>query len=682
MKLLELTLNDFRQFYGKQKIQFSKDEQNITVVLGENGNGKTGIFRAIVFCLFNEKILPKDKEDKSFAQNKIHLVNLNRLKENVNQPVEASVELIFENRGSKYTLIRNVYDRIDSKGNVESDLEVDVKLTIQDVSGNVVLPVLSKETDVKRVIDDIINERIKDLFFFDGDKIEALSTTNEASREEIRNGIMKLLQIDSIKRAIEIMDKLKKEQKSKIKSNANTKLQAEEDAVDKLSIEVDECKEEFDLKKSQLEKVISEIAELETKQEENEAIKDLFAQRNNIRESKNKTNTILSGIKLNIKDILCKGGNSLLIEDTLYKSRNYIEQEEKDKGFHSGITVDLLDQILSSKECICGNRFDEENIAYLKLQDLKNKHNKMQLSDFIRDFKRNVSSSLDFGEDMDIKLQRLLAEHNDNMNELENLQKKLEGINAQKNEFSQTEDKLNGLENSLNKCKTDAQVYTRELAVLENKLERLNKDISGKEENLRLLRKEDEKLKQDNSKLEHYEQLCNLFIGIRDSYSSKMRSRLSSESTDIFNMLIAEKDKKIISQIIINEQYEIQARGWNDVSIFRDISSGQKQMLSLAFVSALARVASGDNSVIDMPLFMDTPFAKLDGNNRDSLITAMPALTSQWILLVTDTEFARSEVKKMKETGKWGVFYKLIKIKDGYTQIEHITDINDFVSSR
>lgn len=149
-----------------------------------------------------KKILPKDREEKSYAHNKIHLVNLNRLKENVNQPVEASVELIFENRGYKYTLTRSIYDMIDSTGNIESDIEMEVKLTIQDSSGNVVPPVLTKDSEVRGKINNIINERVKDLFFFDGDKIEALSTTNDASREEVKNGIMKLLQIDILERAI------------------------------------------------------------------------------------------------------------------------------------------------------------------------------------------------------------------------------------------------------------------------------------------------------------------------------------------------------------------------------------------------------------------------------------------------------------------------------------------------
>lgn len=683
MKLLELKVRDFRQFYGEQSIRFSSGEQNITVILGENGNGKTGIFRAIVFCLFNEKILPKDREEKSYAYNKIHLVNLNKLKENVNEPVKASVELIFENSGYKYTLTRSIYDMIDSTGNIESDIEMEVKLTIQDPSGNVVPPVLTKDSEVREKINNIINERVKDLFFFDGDKIEALSTTNNASREEVKNGIMKLLQIDIVERAIFILDKLKKEQKSTIKKNANTKLRAEEEALEQINAEILDCKEQLDTKKSQLEKVRNEISKLERQQEENEAIKDLFSKRNTILDSISKTNTILSGIKTNIRDLLNKKGHSLLIEGTLYKSRSFIEQEEKEKGFHSGITIDLLEQVLISKECIvCGNKFDGNENAYLRVLELKKRFNKMQLSDFIRDFKRNVTESLEFGEDIDVNIQRLLSEHNEYMNELEQLHKKLEAINSEKSRFSQTEEKLKGVENSLNTCKRDEEEYLKAIAILENRLERLNKDVLDKEERLRALRKEDERLKLDNCKLEYYESIASLFEGIRDSYSSKMRSKLSAEATDIFKMLISEKDKKVISQIIINENYEIQARGWNDISIFRDISSGQKQMLSLAFVSALAKVASNNNSVIDMPLFMDTPFAKLDGNNRDSLINFMPSLTSQWILLVTDTEFARGEVRKMRETGRWGVFYKLNKVADGYTKIEEVYDINGFVANR
>ena len=101
-------------------------------------------------------------------------------------------------------------------GEIRRNLEVEVKLLIQNEDGNVE-SVLTKESDVAKKINDIINNRVKDLFFFDGDKIEALSTTNANSREEIKNGIMRLLQIDSIKRAIDITSRLKSDQHRIIK---------------------------------------------------------------------------------------------------------------------------------------------------------------------------------------------------------------------------------------------------------------------------------------------------------------------------------------------------------------------------------------------------------------------------------------------------------------------------------
>ena len=35
MRLCSMTLENFRQFYGKQHIDFTDDEQNITVILGK-----------------------------------------------------------------------------------------------------------------------------------------------------------------------------------------------------------------------------------------------------------------------------------------------------------------------------------------------------------------------------------------------------------------------------------------------------------------------------------------------------------------------------------------------------------------------------------------------------------------------------------------------------------------------
>ena len=53
MLLKRIRLVDFRQFVGKQEIEFSVDpEKNVTVIMGENGSGKTTFAQAFTWCMY------------------------------------------------------------------------------------------------------------------------------------------------------------------------------------------------------------------------------------------------------------------------------------------------------------------------------------------------------------------------------------------------------------------------------------------------------------------------------------------------------------------------------------------------------------------------------------------------------------------------------------------------------
>ena len=84
MILRKLILENFRQFKGLQEIVFERDLPNITIIYGENGRGKTGLFRALLFGLFDDRKL---SQDDNINSRDITLVNKQALNENEGIPV-------------------------------------------------------------------------------------------------------------------------------------------------------------------------------------------------------------------------------------------------------------------------------------------------------------------------------------------------------------------------------------------------------------------------------------------------------------------------------------------------------------------------------------------------------------------------------------------------------------------
>ena len=197
MILHRMIVENFRQFYGKQEINFfssSQEHANVTVIFGENGRGKTGLFRAIMFCLFGERRLSQDGD---VPHDELQLVNIFALEANPGQPVRTVVELEFTHREQLYRLRRAILGMQDGKRIIEEEDEKRLSITLAD--GNT-QPVSTTEIDA--VIDSILDRRVKDYFLFDGEKIERLTRASIEQRREISAGIRNLLNVDSLETAI------------------------------------------------------------------------------------------------------------------------------------------------------------------------------------------------------------------------------------------------------------------------------------------------------------------------------------------------------------------------------------------------------------------------------------------------------------------------------------------------
>ncbi len=682
MKIHSIELENFRQYQDKQLIEFSTNEKNVTVILGENGRGKTGIFRALIFCLYGDVTLSQDAKKAKTNQNDIlHLVNINKLNENIDVACTAKIEVIFTYNGEKFVLTRTIREMKTKKNELKKDGQTKAILQRFDEYGNY-KEVIEDNDRISTFINQIINNELKEFFFFDGQHSVELTDASKDSKEKIKEGILKLLQIDKLEKAINIVKVLKNEQRLKAKST-NTSYNAQKEILEKLQLKKETKEFELEQAKINLEKSKNEKILIEKELQENVEVKELFNKKDQENYLLNQEKKQLDNIKKSMQNFI-KGVSQgeevgLLVDTSIINLKNYLELDDVKEEYISNISLDLINEILMNKRCICGSTFENGDDKHKIISEIAKKINKTSISDFIRELNHQIKEYC-YNRQKNIEsMENLLKERNEIIENIDNIKERVNNLDFQIKATSQSKENLkekdiikNSIEKKISDFDVEIKVITRDLVIL-------NEEIKDSQKKVSQLEEEEAKQNLEISKLRILEKLEDELNNIYQKYSNNMRIKLSTVTTELFKKLIDESDKQLLKEIKINESYEITAVGWSGDSILWDLSAGQKHIVSLAFVTALAKVAAGEERIIDLPLFIDTPFGNISGNNRDNLLTALPKLTSQLILLVTDTEFTRSEISILNSTNKWDKFYKIDKLEQGSSIITKIEDTTTYL---
>ena len=232
MLLRSIELHNFRQFID-EKIDFSTDpDRNVTLVIGDNGTGKTTFAQAFTWWLYGE----------TDFSNKVMLNRLVAEKMTPDQKVTVKVILALTHGDADYEIIRSQEYR-KSYSNKITGANTVLNISRKNKNGGIKY---LKPNECEFEIKKIIPKELAGYFFFDGERIEKMSKEIASGRKSsnFSNAVQNLTGLNA---TLSALDHLSPTRKTSVygkfneayKGDSDGKMQQLTKEIDALQVEID-----------------------------------------------------------------------------------------------------------------------------------------------------------------------------------------------------------------------------------------------------------------------------------------------------------------------------------------------------------------------------------------------------------------------------------------------------------
>jgi DNA sulfur modification protein DndD len=665
MLLKKLIFDNYKTYYGHQEIDFfipkevrEEKKQNIILLGGLNGAGKTTILKAILYILFGKRGMTDTEYKRLFS----NIINNTFFDEGGHQ---CSISLSLEtDSGEEWTLkIKWSFDRLKRMTYEQRELNVRQSGSTHSKHARI-----DNIEAYNRLIDRIIPYHAAPFFIFDGEEIKDIILRQNS--HEMKEAIHKITGMEAYKQLLADLHALQDSVENKLaKSVSQIKLQnlhSELDEVKKTVLTLEIKKEKISSENRNVEKLLSEAkqvrnnkASLNSKSRE-EIIKRQSRIETELNLAKNDLNNFLKNNIINIilrkkitelkKQLKYENEVShkrILQESSLTPYHNFINQLLS-KSITPPLNSEQLEQIKKIGEEVW---IEENNIKYSIPNDFKELHD-ISNSDYNYLMNHQVKDKIivvdfinkieNFKNDLD-KLETEIR----TAPEVVNLDEENKRIDILTKKIGENNLKLKSISGKLSKS------YDNRSSLL-NKLTRL----SGQDGNLEELQNQLDQVSRTINAMEQYvsELTTMKATYIKEEFSNILRKLFRKQEE--FGKI--EFDITTFSIRLYNDRMQ-------ELSI-QDRSAGEMQMISSALIWALTKASD-----LSLPMVIDTPLGRLDSYHRNHLINHYyKDLSQQVIILSTDTEITKEYINLM-ETNSYKQYMldydetkKYTIIRDGY----------------
>lgn len=635
MLLESIKLENFRQF-RHESIDFAqgKDGKNVTIIIGDNGTGKTTFAQAFFWCMYGET----EFSDKTILNKRV------AAEMKPGEECKVQVTLSLRHGNVNYILMREQAYHKDYSNRVKGDNTI-FDIAIKDANGNTSYV---KKSQCESEVKSILPKELSKYFFFDGERIEKMSKDISTGKKatDFAEAVKGLLGLNAMNSAIQHFNPKSKlsvigSYESSYDSHSNSKILEYTKTIAR-------CKGEIERIDARLEEIENQVNQAkERKAEKSEEIKQ-YAEGEKLQQQKEK---LLQKIKrandsrANVVRAICKDFNtsmspffsSALMKDALEFLANK-DFTGRDIPYMHAKTIEYL---LKQKVCICETHLDEGSVPYEKVKGWIDYLPPQSISSTIGDFKKEAKRRANAQQDLYAQIKSNLAI-----------------ISAQDDEIADLEDELRTVEGKLSGGDVRAKVRT-----INSEIQLCDKIINDcKLEHDRLLlakggyEKEAERadterrnltlLDDKNKKIEIYkayaERIYQELLDVYTSSEAEIRRKLEQTINEIFKQIY---DGGLY--LTIDDKYHISVYA-NDYEGDVETSTAQSISVIFAFITGIIKMARENRNATDedakllssepYPLVMDAPLSAFDKRRIKTVCEALPSTAEQVIIFIKDTD--------------------------------------------
>lgn len=622
-----IEIENFRPYYGNQRIDFGYNEnQNLTVILADNGSGKTSLVNALTWCLYGKEL--HDVRDKSEP-----LYNLKAAEEADSEEldeIKVSVKIRFyyfdEDLNKKYfNVSREIsYQKwVDNQWSSEYDSYV-----LVDETGEEPLD----RDQAQNAIDNKIPENMFQYFFFNGATLSNYFDNSE-TKLTLKKSIKQISQVDLIDNMSKHLSSTltalnKRYNKLRPKNQKNYNLLIENKIAEKeeLDSQIDENHDKIDEAHELVIKFSNNLTKVDS-----DHVKELTSRRDNLNDEKTSLTNSIKEDSREYDDLILELFPLAALFDELTASLRIADEARETKTAPPEIERTLLNDILEDGYCICGVKLEDHPECIEELKNRLKDTSKVKNEDFYKDYYeiRNVLGKL---KDLP-KIEQLRNTIQTNKTRLISVKKEISEISEELSSIDEENVALWEEQRDKNQKVVD-KLRNKNIA-LAKKIEKIKNDII----NLKNERKKNigvkGELRELSDKIEFCETAIDVVSTLNNDVQKHIREKVNDKTREQFINIDWAYNK--YTDVTIENDYRITVtKSTGRKARPGDLSDGEENLLALSFMMALHSLSG-----FEIPLIIDAPLEKLDKSKRLDFISELHEYTKdkQIVFLFTDSQY-------------------------------------------